>query len=60
MSSGSEVKILRDEIARLIAECRKNEKTIADLQQVVVKDATEKAELATQVVLLTAENQQLR
>ena len=60
MSSGSEVKILRDEIARLIAECRKKDKTIADLQQVVVKDATEKAELATQVVLLTAENQQLK
>ena len=34
MSSGSEVKILRDEIARLIAECGKKDKTIDDLQQV--------------------------
>ncbi len=57
MSSGSEVKILRDEIARLIAEIGKMKREFATRNGEL---ATQLAEAMARIAMLEAENLQLR
>ncbi len=57
MSSGSEVKVLRDEIARLVAENDKIKRESATRNEEL---ATQMAESMARITMLEAENQQLR
>ncbi len=57
MSSGSEVRILRDEIARLIAEIGKMKREFATRSEEL---ATQLAEATARIAMLEAENLQLR
>ncbi len=57
MSSGSEVRILRDETARLIAEIGRMKREFATRSEEL---ATQLAEATARIAMLEAENRQLR
>ncbi len=56
----SETKILRDELARTIAELGRKDRTIADKDLTIVGLTEQLAEVTAEKTMLTAENQQLK
>ncbi len=56
----SETKILRDELARIIVELGRKDRTIADKDLTIVRLTEQLAEVTAEKTMLTAENQQLK